>query len=176
MDDLEKLIIKSQSGDNQAFGQIYQLFYKRIYRFCRVHLYDEETASDLCQETFVKAWKALPSFSFKAGGSFQAFLFRIARNLIIDLSRKKKVSSLEQVEEPATNEDLLGQIDEKETQEKLHQALDKLGDKDKNLIVLRFFEDLSFIEVAKAMGEKEGALRVRTHRALKKLKEILQQA
>src|SRR4030088_1611401 len=104
MDDLEDLIHKAQTGDHKAYGEIYKLFYKRIYRYCHINVYDEAIAADICQETFVKAWRSLPSFSLKNGGSLQAYLFRIARNLIIDLSRKKQEVSIELAENIATVE------------------------------------------------------------------------
>src|SRR5579864_2871218 len=91
MENLEELIQKAQKGDKDAFGQLYKDYYQRIYRYCKVNcFYQDALAEDLCQETFVKAWKAMPSFTLEKGGTFQAFLFRIARNLIIDFSRKKK--------------------------------------------------------------------------------------
>src|SRR5258707_9555278 len=99
MDDLARLIQAAQEGDIQAYGQIYQLFYKRIFRFCRGYLSDDQQAADICQDTFIKAWLALPNFSLKKGGSFQAYLFRIARNLLVDKSRKKKELSLELAQE-----------------------------------------------------------------------------
>src|SRR5690242_18012889 len=126
MDDLEQLIHQAQQGEKEAFGQIYRLFYKRIYRFCRVHLYDDETAADLTQETFVKAWKALPSFSFKQGGSFQAFLFRIARNLLIDKSRKKREFQLELAEEIEEHQTFEEDLDKQAEAERLSKALDQL--------------------------------------------------
>jgi RNA polymerase sigma-70 factor (ECF subfamily) len=173
MEDLETIIGKAQRGDIQAFGQIYQLFYKRIFRFCQIHLESEETAADICQETFIKAWKALPGFSLSKGGSLQAYLFKIARNLLIDQSRKKREVKLEVAEEAETHEDFVSQVDSQEEEKKLHNALDKLTIMDRQIVILRYFEDLSFTEISQATGVKEGALRVRTNRALKKLKEIL---
>src|SRR4051812_34551179 len=81
----EELIIQlAQRGDTDAFGKIYKHYFARIHRYCKMHMYREDLAADVCQETFVKAWKALPTFSLKSGWSMQAYLFRIARNLLID--------------------------------------------------------------------------------------------
>jgi RNA polymerase sigma-70 factor (ECF subfamily) len=174
MQQLEQLIVRAQLGEKEAFGQIYQLFYKRIYRFCRTHLYDDETAADICQETFVKAWKALPRFNQIKGDSFQAFLFQIARNLLIDKSRKKKELQLEFAEEVEDKQSFEDEIDKQAEMQKLNLALNQLNEIDKQIIVLRFFEDLSFSEVSLIIKVNEGALRVRAHRSLKKLKEILE--
>lgn len=173
MEDLEQLIAKSQEGDREAFGKIYTLFYKRIYRYCQINLQNQAVAQDLCQETFLKAWKSLGSFSLKNGGSLQAYLFKIARNLMIDLSRKKKEVSIEQIPDIEKSDDLEDEIDKKDGEIKVWKALSKLKELERQVIILRFFEDLSTSEVAKVVGIKEGALRVRLHRILKDLKEIL---
>lgn len=171
MDELTVLINNSKLGDKESFGKIYQMFYKRIYRFCAINLYQQEIAQDICQETFVKAWRSIDSFQFKQGGSFQAFLFRIARNLIIDFSRKKKNVSLENYQEIEQHDDIEERIDQASEEEHLHKVLDKLDSDEKQLIVLRYFEDLSFSELSQVVNIKEGALRVKVHRILKKIKE-----
>lgn len=175
MDELSSLITRAQEGDHDAFGQIYQLFYKRIYRYCYFNLSRNEAAQDVCQETFVRAFKALSSFSQKKGGSFQAFLFKIARNLIIDLSRKKKEVSIENYQQqvdPA--QDLDEKLQRQENIAEVRNALAKLDEKDRQIVILRYFEEMTTYEAAKIVGIREGNLRVRTHRILKKLKEIIQ--
>lgn len=173
MDDLADLITRAQKGEKDAFGQIYELFHKRIYRYCLFNTQKRETAQDLCQETFFRAWKSLSSFSQK-GGSLQAYLFRIARNLIIDLSRKKKELPLENYDRiddrQIPEEDLEKQDDIK----KVRDALSKLKDKERQIVILRYFEEMTTAEVASVVGLREGALRVRTHRILKKLKEQIE--
>lgn len=173
MDHLSKLITKAQKGDQDAFGQIYNLFYNRIFRYCKFNSKNTSIAQDICQETFLKAWKSLPTFSQK-GGSFQAYLFRIARNLIIDLSRKKKEESLENYKETLEiKESIEEKIDNEESINKIKLALKELTHDERQIIILRYFEDLTKLEVAKVMGIREGNLRVKTYRALKKLKLIL---
>lgn len=136
-------------------------------------MYDDQAAEDVCQETFLRAWKSLPSFTITQDGTFQAFLFRIAKNLIIDLSRKKKVFSLAEYEEIETDEDFAEALDRASDIDKVRLALSRLKEEERQILVLRYFEDLSHTEIAKIIGIKEGALRVRTVRLLKKVKEIL---
>lgn len=174
MDDLSKLITEAQKGDKDAFGEIYNIFYQRIYRFCRFSLKRTEAAEDVCQETFVKAWSSLPSFSQYKGGSYQAYLFKIARNLIIDLSRKKKEFALEEYTFIEDKEDLSEQFDKKQEKQKLKEALNKLTKIERQIIILRYFEELTTAEVARAAGLREGALRVRIHRILIKLEGIIE--
>lgn len=174
MDELSKLIERAQEGDRDAFGQIYNLFYRRIFRYCQFNLGDSNLSQDLCQETFLRAWKALHSFSWQKGGSFQAFLYKIARNLIIDFSRKKKEFPLKDYQEIQSSEKLDEKTDKEFDKERLNKALLQLKRNERQIIVLRYFEDMTIFEVAKVTGLREGALRVRVHRILKKLKEILE--
>jgi len=173
MDDLSSLITRAQGGDHDAYGQIYTLFYKRIFRFCKFNTGSDVIAQDICQETFLKAWKALPNFSQK-GGSLQAYLFKIARNLIIDLSRKKREERLKPYHDIETNDDLEKNVERQEDVAKIRNALVELDEKDRQIVILRYFEEMTTYEAAKIVGIREGNLRVRTHRILKKLKEIIQ--
>ncbi len=174
MEDLSVLIHQAQEGDKDAFGQIYRLFYKRIYRYCCFNLSRRETAQDVCQETFLKAWRSLSTFSLYKGGSFQAFLFKIARNLIIDLARKKKEVALENYQAADPAQDLDEKLERHQDIAEVQSALAKLEEKDRQIIILRYFEEMSSFEVAKIVGIREGNLRVKTHRILKKLKQIIQ--
>lgn len=167
------LIKKAQGGDKDAFGKLYELFYKRIYRYCKFNLGREEAAEDICQETFLKAWKSLRSFSIKRGGTFQAFLFKIARNLIIDLSRKKKEYSIDEYLEISSDQELEQDFDAKEQERIMRHALLKLDETDRQIILLRYFEEMDSRDVAEVIGVRDGALRVRTHRILRKLRKIL---
>lgn len=173
MDTLPELISKAQQGDKNAFGSLYKEYYQRIYRYCRINTYRDDLAEDICQETFLRAWKSLPSFTMSATGTFQAYLYRIARNLIIDLSRKKKEFSLEYYENIETDEDHTETIDRKDTIERVKRELAKLPETDRQIVILRYFEEMSHAEVAKIIGIKEGALRVRTMRLLEKIKGLL---
>ena len=173
MDDLADLITRAQKGEKDAFGQIYELFHKRIYRYCLFNTQASETAQDLCQETFFRAWKSLSTFSQK-GGSFQAYIFRIARNLIIDLSRKKKELPLENYDQVDDRQVLEEGLEKQDDIKKVRNALSKLDGIERQIIILRYFEEMTTAEVAKVVGLREGALRVRTHRILKKLKEQIE--
>ncbi len=172
MNDEEKKLVKgAKKGDKSAFGALYKIFLSRIYRFILYLIYDSHLAEDLTQETFLRAWKYLPKFSLKKG-TFQAFLYKIARNLVIDHQRKKKsvLLNIEFGESIAVNENFEEKLIADERVKKVREALSGLAEFDRQLIVLRYFDELSFAEIAKVVGKKEGAIRVRTHRALKTLK------
>lgn len=172
MENEELLIEKAKQGDKDAFGQLYKYYFPRIYRYCKANIYRDDLASDICQEAFLKAWKSLRSFSLKNGGTFQAYIYRIARNTIIDLSRRKKEFSLADYTEIETNEDFIESIARDDEVTKMKKVLAALPEKDRQILVLRYFEDMSHKETAKIIGIREGALRVRTTRLLKKVKEL----
>lgn len=171
-DESVALVEQAKKGDKFAFGSLYKEFMPRIYRYILYLVSDSQLAEDLTQETFLKTWKYLPKFSSKKG-TFQAFVYRIARNLVIDHQRKKKAVLLrtEFSKKLPSNENLEESYERYEKVGELKEALSKLPDFDRELIVLRYFEELSFSEVAKTVKKKEGSIRVRVHRALVVLKE-----
>lgn len=173
MDNLNELLRKAQKGDKDAFGQIYKIYFNKIYRYCRIQLSSEEAAQDTAQETFFKAWKAISTFSNYDGSSIQAYLFRIARNTIIDLSRKKPELSLDNALEVETNDNFEDELNKKEDIEMVQQALLKLEEDDRQIVVLRFFEEMPHEQIAQVTGLNTGTIRVKLHRVLNKLKEII---
>ena len=173
MENETELIEKAKTGDKDAFGTLYKYYFPRLYRYCKANIYKDELAADICQESFLKAWKALPTFTLKNGGTFQAFIYRIARNIMIDLSRKKKEFSLAIYEEIETDDDLVSKMERTENIDKVKRMLAKLPDKDRQILILRYFEDMSHKETAKIIGIREGALRVRSTRLLKRVKELI---
>lgn len=93
--------------------------------------------------------------------------------MIIDLARRKKEERLPEYEEIETNDNLDEKIERQENVIKVKKALDQLDDLEKQIIILHYFEDMTGREVAQIVDIKEGNLRVKTHRVLKKLKEII---
>lgn len=173
MDDKE-LIVKAKKGDNDAFGALYKKYYQKIYRYCRINTGSNEKAQDICQETFVKAYKKINNFKTEGAWSFQAFLFTIARNMIIDDSRRKKEANIEDYEQLQSHVNLYDEYDRQEGIKKMQKVLLKLNEEERQIVVLRYFEELPSAEVAKILGINDGALRVRTFRVVKKIKTIFQ--
>lgn len=175
--EIKHLVSQAQKGNKDAFGEIYNLYLKKIYRFIYFSVQIKELAEDLTQTTFYKAWVSLDKFSLESG-TIQAYLFTIARNLIIDESRRKKeinaTSFGEQFEQALSNDpDPEEQILKQEAWESVWKALEKLKEDEKDLVILRFFEEMEYSEIAQITGKKEGAIRVMLHRVLKALKVYL---
>lgn len=173
MEELITLVQKAQKGNREAFGEIYKLYFAKIYKYCKFNTNDEDEAQDICQETFVKAWKNIKKFdSDRENWSIQAFLFTIARNLIIDRSRKKKDLHINEYLEIETNENFYENIEKENNINIVKQALSKLEEIERQIIILRYFEEMDTKQIANILGIKDGALRVRLHRTMEKMKQI----
>jgi RNA polymerase sigma-70 factor, ECF subfamily len=172
--DDEQLINKSKNGDAEAFGDLYERYAEVIFRYVYSHIESRLDAEDLTEEIFVRAWKALGKYDDR-GLPFSAFLFRAARNSLIDYYRQHKVvQSIEDLElqsaEPGPEElvsDRLANVD-------LRKALAGLREDYRSVIIFRFLSGFSPDETARVMQRSVGAVRVLQHRALAALKELLE--
>ena len=169
------LIESAKKGDKEAFGGLYEMHLKRIYRFLFFQLKDEQTAEDLTEQTFIKAWDKIYRFRIKKGGSFRAWLFKIARNLALDYFRKKPTISLSEIPEPKSFDNTEEKIYLDEKSKELRQAIDKLPSVLRQAVILRYLEELPYEQVAQALGKRKGTVRVMVFRALKILRKELEE-
>ena len=139
-----------------------------------LHLENRLDAEDLTEEIFLRAWRALPKYD-ERGLPFSAFLFRIARNSLIDYYRQKKVvSSLDDMDvqshEPSPEEAVDINIENHD----LRKTIAELREDYRNVLIFRFLSGLSPEETAQVMQRSVGAVRVLQHRALSALKDLLE--
>jgi len=158
----------------EQFLKTYEDLSDAIFRHCWFRVYDREKAKDLMQETFIKTWEYI---SEKGPiDNMKAFIYKVANNLIIDYSRKKKESSLEKLMEDGfdpgfDNRESLNNFLEGKEAVKL---MDKLGSEYKEVIIMRHIDDLPVKEIAQILNESENVVSVRIHRGLAKLRELLE--
>lgn len=172
--DEKDLIEKIKEGDKNAFEEIYKKYLQKIYRYCSFQVKDKVLAEDICQETFVKAYKSIKKFKLKENWSLQAYLFTIARNLVIDNSRKKKAVPIDKYEFLESKENLFEEITRQENTVKIKKALMQLEETERQIVILKYFEDMGSKEIAEILNMKDGAIRVRVHRIMDKLKLIVE--
>lgn len=167
------LLKKAQNSDETALTEIYGLFFRKIYNFVYYRVSHKETAEDLAEEVFVKAFAKLSSV--KDEKSFEGWLYSIARNLVIDYYRQKKTTvALEDVENTLEYEtNVVDVVNLDQQQKQLLKVLKGLGAEQQVVIKLKFFEDLSNSEIAELLHKNEGAIRVTIHRALSKMQELI---
>jgi RNA polymerase sigma-70 factor (ECF subfamily) len=162
------------SSTERAFLELYDTMADDILRYCYFRVPDREVAKDLAQDIFLRLWDYLKQG--KQVVSMRAFLYRTARNIVIDHYRKKKSMSLEILQEKGfdpTGEDHL-QIESLSAGKEAMRATAHLDDRSREVVLLRYANNLSLAEVAEIVGESENAVSVRLHRATKKLKDILE--
>ncbi|MFA6304942.1 MAG: RNA polymerase sigma factor [Patescibacteria group bacterium] len=166
------LAIKSSQGDSEAFGALFDKYNKKIYRYIFFKVGSQETAEDLASQTFLKCWESL------SGGNqvnkFQAWIYRIARNLIADYFRTREKEELpliygdEEIEDPVVVDP-----DHNIDREALEKILFTLKTEVREIILLRYIEDLSIKEIAKIVDKSTVNVRVIIHRAVKELKDYI---
>lgn len=171
--DDEDVINQVKNGDTEAFGKLYDQYSEVIFRYVYSHLENRLDAEDLTEEIFLRAWRALPKYD-ERGLPFSAFLFRIARNSLIDYYRQRKtVQSIDDIEiqshEPGPEETVEVHIENND----LKKTIAELREDYRNVLVFRFLSGLSPEETAHMMQRSVGAVRVLQHRALSALKDLL---
>lgn len=172
----QELIYKAQKGDEGAFGELYDAYFPRIYRFIFLKVSRKEDAEDLSHQVFLSAWKNVRGYTMK-GLPFGSWLYKIAQNAVIDFYRTKKThSDIEDV-----GEEKLGvssgadeNMDTALEMERVRRALRLLKEDEQTILIMKFVDELGNKEISEATGKTEGGIRVIQHRALKNLKKILE--
>ena len=175
-DALVPLLAKAKAGNQAAFGEIYNLYFKKIYRFIYFRVGHKEAAEDLAEEVFLKAFTKITSVN--ENRAFSGWLYQIARNAVIDYYREKKVSvSLDEVENTLEYETNIVDVVNLETEQKtLIKFMKELAPEQQIVLKLKFFEDLENNEIAEMLHKSEGAIRVIQHRAISKLQELVKKS
>ncbi len=175
MEGFGEILDKAQQGDSGAFTEIYNLYFKKIYSFIYYRVSHKETAEDLAEEVFLKAFSKLSSIS--QSGAFDGWLYQIARNLVVDYYRAKHTTvPLEEIENSLEYESgIIDLVNLNQQQKILLKLLKHLTSEQQIVIKLKFFEDLTNSEIAQALQKNEGTIRVIQHRAILKLQELIKQ-
>jgi len=165
--------------DPQAYAELYDLYVPSIYRFIFFKVSSVEEAEDITSDTFLKTWEYIRKEESRNIENFKALLYRIARNLVIDFYRKRSLTETYESDDmekiPDLKESDLGQkLQIKIEITEMEEGLRKLKDEYREVVILRFVEGFSVKEIAKILEKPKGNVRVLTHRALKALKEVMQ--
>jgi RNA polymerase sigma-70 factor, ECF subfamily len=157
-------------GDVQAYGRLYSLYVDRIFRYVFYQVGDKMTAEDITEEVFLKSWKSISSCRGKEH-TFSAWLYRIAHNHLVDNYRKNRRNiSLETLELPADTDPAREAEDKLELQ-KVLEAVKNLPEPQKQVILLKFMDEIDNDEIGRILGKRQGAVRALQMRALINLRE-----
>ncbi len=172
----EAILVQKAIGHNaEAFGRLYDMHVDRVYRNIYYRVGNEADAEDLTQQVFLKAWQAIGKYK-KMASPFVAWLMTISHNLVIDFYRTRKDRAYLEAEVLADDsaESPERAAEASFEQQRLRRAILQLGGDEQQVVMLRFIEGFDFAEIASLLKKKEGNIRVILHRALVKLRSILE--
>ncbi|MEM6800856.1 MAG: sigma-70 family RNA polymerase sigma factor [Bacteroidota bacterium] len=170
----EYLLIQEAKKDSSRFGLIYERYYQQIFLFVFKRVADEENTADICSQVFLKAMLSLKKYKFQ-GVPFSAWLYRIAINEINQFFRANKSQRVISME----GQDLIDMAEEveedqgEENIQALLRTFQKLSPNEIQFVELRFFERLSFKEIATVYSITENNAKVRMHRLIQKMKKLM---
>lgn len=175
---IDRLVRRAIRGDVEAFGGIYDAYVDRVYSFVRSRIGDQHDSEDITETVFLKAFEAIGSYD-RRGLPFGAWLFRIARNSVIDHTRRAKRAPepTESVEDkigpdPVMIEDVVASRVDGEV---VRRAVAMLTEDQAAVIACRFFWDMDIRSTANALGRTEGAVKALQHRAVRSLARLLEE-
>ncbi len=178
--DEKKLIKRCLKGEKKAMEMLVVNYQKGIYNYFYRNIRNSETAADLTQDIFLKVFSKLGSYDFKY--KFSTWIYTMSHNLLIDYYRKKKNLSFTtfasandgyiEFEDKTvdTGEEVLSNMEKKE---RIWSAVDKLPDEYRELIVMRYINDLKYYEISQILEIPMGTLKNKIFRAKKKLFKIM---
>lgn len=178
MTETTEAVTRARAGDADAWGELYRDFAPAIFRFCRRALPTREDAEDATMDIFIKLQKNLSQYDETR--SFSAWLYRVAANHCWDILRRRKIrqdketDDVEDVplEHPDPNQ--LDRLIEQKTGEEVRHALHKLGARARMALVLRYYSDMSYDEIADALGVRRAFVGVVLLRARHELRQALE--
>jgi RNA polymerase sigma factor (sigma-70 family) len=178
MDELKEfnLIKDCQEGKLESFEELYNEYFEKIYKFIFFRTSHKETAEDITSLTFIKALEKINIFKSEYG-FFSSWLYKIARNNIIDYYRKKKEVISDQYsdnkigEEEKTVKDIEEEIDIKYGLKKAEKYIENLKPEQKEILIMRIWDQLSYKEISKIVGKSEENCKVIFSRCMKTIKE-----
>jgi len=173
------LVKKVQAGDNDIFGELVRKYQQQIYDKAYSFTHNVEDAYDLSQEIFLKAFKAI--HTFRGNSAFYTWLYQIAQNAGIDYIRKKKRKNLILFDNTTLTNRFknklqvqpIYQVEKDEINEQIKKAVNKLPKRQKQVFVLRYYENLNLKEIAEKLGLKVGSVKAHHFNAVRKLRKLL---
>jgi RNA polymerase sigma-70 factor (ECF subfamily) len=169
------LVQRARQGDHEAFAQLYENHFDKIFRYVVLKIGNQTEAEDMTQQVFVRAYESIGSYQLQ-GVPFTAWLFRIAHNQMVDYVRKqskKHTVWLDETIQVRDDSDLEHDVETKIEMEKVVLASQQLTKAQREVISLRFAGGLSITEAAKTMRKSEGAIKALQHSAILSLRKTL---
>ena len=168
----QSLVIACQNGDTDAFGSLYDEYIQKIYNFIYYKTHHKETAEDITSQTFFQALNHIDQCD--PNQHFSSWLYRIARNAVTDHYRALQPSvAIEDVWDLADTSDVAHTVDTTQALESIAVFMKGLPSVQRDVLMLRFWQDMSFAEIAEIIGKSEDNCKVICSRALTQLRKTM---
>lgn len=175
MKDQENIIARARRGDADAFEQLVIAYRDQVFRLALRMCGNEADADEAAQEAFLSAWKALPNF--RGDSRFSTWLYQLTSHAAIDLLRREKRQiAAEDITEVSVSDpgpSPQQQAERSETRQAVRDAMGKLSPEYRQIVVLRFLQELSYEEIGAVLKLPPGTVKSRLNRAKAQLKDIL---
>ncbi len=178
----ESELVERAKSDRDAFGQLYEIYYSRILNYAYRSIMDVATAEEITSNTFFHALRAIHGYTRKT--SFRAWIYRIATNEVKmhwRSDRNRRVREERYHSEP-DSPDIYFTLPDVETEEErrermrtficLRKMLETLPAKYRDVLVLRYFEELPYHEISRVLGKREGTVKSLVHRGIDRLRQL----
>jgi RNA polymerase sigma-70 factor (ECF subfamily) len=176
--DEQRLLLRAQKGNTDAFARLYRANVQAIYRYIYHRVNDVHLAEDLTGDVFTRALKSMATYRDQ-GKPFVAWLYRIAHARVIDyyrMTNRRPVESDVEAEPIPVTTNMDEGILRRQTAKALREAIITLTDEQQQVVILRFIEGQSIETVADMMGKNANAIKALQHRALRTLSSRLERA
>ena len=175
MRDQEHIIARARRGDADAFEQLVEAYRNQVFRLALRMCGNEADADEVAQEAFLSAWKGLPNF--RGESRFSTWLYQLTTHAAIDLMRReKRQAAAEDIDGITAADDRPSpqqQAERAETRREVRSALMQLPEEYRQVLLLRFMQELSYEEIGQALKLPAGTVKSRLNRAKAQLKDIL---
>ncbi|MBQ3725203.1 MAG: sigma-70 family RNA polymerase sigma factor [Oscillospiraceae bacterium] len=173
--DEKTAVHKAQKGDQAAFAWLVEAYQGPVYRLALRMGLSPADAEEAAQNAFLAAWRGLPSFRGEA--KFSTWLYRLASNAAVDVLRREKKyenqSDIEDLQRPDAAPSPQEQVERQDTQQAVRAAMAALPAEFRQVLVLRYLQEMSYQEIAQALVLPEGTVKSRINRAKGQLKALL---
>jgi RNA polymerase sigma-70 factor (ECF subfamily) len=163
----EELVRRFQRGDETAFSEFVSRHQDRMYRLALLWSFDAQDAEDVVQEAFMRSYTGLRRFAFRAQPT--TWLTRIVRNVCHEVNRKRPLTSADVVDEPDPH---APDPERDETVREIRRLVAHLPQRQRDVVILRIFEELPVADTARVMGCRPGTVKALLHKATKRLREL----
>ena len=172
------IVGRARSGDQQALGELYDLYFPRIYRYMLARTGKPAEAEDVTEEVFVRVLGAISGFQWRQA-PFAAWIFRIAHNQLVSYTRKNGARRQEIPLAPSVADrapDPLIRVEDRLFFEQIFDVARALPQAQREVLWLRFAVGLSVSDTARSLGKREGNVKVLQHKAIARLQKLLAQS